>query len=65
MIYWSFISFAVALTSGLFGFGGSTTDAALLGQALFFVFLVVSVLLVAVKLARDHGGYREETRDTD
>ncbi len=65
MIYWSFISFAVALTSGLFGFGGSGSEAALLGQALFFVFLLVSVLLVAVKLARDHGGYGEKTGDTE
>ena len=53
MLYWSFISFTVALTSGLFGFGGAATVAAGLAQLLFFVFLGISVLLVAVKAARD------------
>lgn len=53
MIYWSFISLSVALASGLFGFGGSGTEGAWLGQALFFVFLAFAALLVALKFARD------------
>ncbi len=53
MIYWSYISLAVALASGLFGFGGSTTAAAGSAQMLFFVFLVLAVVLVGIKLARD------------
>lgn len=65
MLYWSFISFAVALISGLFGFGGSDSDSALLGQALFFVFLLVSALLVAAKVAHDHDAYEAEPGPSD
>ncbi len=65
MIYWSFITFAVALTSGLFGFGGAGTELAWLGQALFFVFLTVSVLLVAIKMARDEYRPAEEVQDLE
>ncbi|QFU10212.1 hypothetical protein PARPLA_00223 [Rhodobacteraceae bacterium THAF1] len=54
MLYWSFISFAVALTAGLFGFGGDATVAAGLAQVLFFVFLGVSLVLVAIKAAREN-----------
>ena len=56
MIYWSFISFAVALSAGLLGFGGEATMAAGVAQTLFFVFLGVSIALVAIKATRDHFG---------
>ena len=54
MLYWSFISFAVALTAGLFGFGGEASFAAGFAQMLFFVFLGVSLVLVAIKASMDH-----------
>ena len=54
MIFWSFISFAIALVAGLFGFGGSASAAAGVFQTVFFVFFALSVVLFAVKLARDH-----------
>ncbi len=65
MIYWSFISFAVALTSGLFGFGGSGAELAWLAQALFFVFLILSVTLVGLKFIRDERHRPGELNDAD
>jgi uncharacterized membrane protein YtjA (UPF0391 family) len=65
MIHWSFISFCVALAAGLFGFGGSTSAAAGLAQALFFAFLALAVALVGVKLARDASGPGDEVKDAD
>lgn len=53
MIFWSFISFAIALAAGLFGFGGSNGGPAGMAQILFFVFLGISIALVAVRIARD------------
>lgn len=54
MIYWAFVSLAVALTSGLFGFGGQATVVAGVAQTLFFVFLGVALALVAAKMASEH-----------
>lgn len=54
MIYWAFVSFAVALTSGLFGFGGQATVVAGAAQTLFFVFLGLALALVAAKMASEH-----------
>ncbi len=65
MIYWSFISFSVALASGLFGFGGSSTPAAGLAQTLFFVFLLIAVCLAGVKVARDADGAQRSVEDGD
>ena len=54
MIYWAYVSFTVALTSGLFGFGGQATIVAGVAQTLFFVFLGVALVLVAAKMAHEH-----------
>ena len=62
MLYWSFISFTVALTSGLFGFGGDATNAAGVAQFLFFLFLGISIVLVAVKAARDQNAEQHHHR---
>ncbi|EKE44543.1 hypothetical protein OCGS_1381 [Oceaniovalibus guishaninsula JLT2003] len=53
MVYWSFITFTVALTAGLVGFGGEPGELAVTGQGLFFVFLVVSAVLLLLKMMRD------------
>ena len=63
MLYWSFISFTVALAAGLFGFGGNATVAAGFAQILFFVFLGVALVLVAIKAAWDHERNRTHTTD--
>ena len=63
MHYWSFISFTVALAAGLFGFGGDATVAAGFAQVLFFVFLGLSLVLVAIKAARDHDGGQSHRAD--
>lgn len=65
MMYWSFISFSVALASGLFGFGGSSTPAAGMAQTLFFVFLLIAVCLVGVKVAREADGTRQGVKDNE
>ena len=56
MLYWAYILLTVALAAGLVGFGGEGSAAVALAQALFFVFLSVAVVLIAIKLSR-------ETRD--
>lgn len=53
MIYWAYILLTVALAAGLFGFGGVGSAAAVAAQTLFFVFLSVAVVLVALKVSRD------------
>lgn len=65
MIYWSFISFCVALTAGLFGFGGSATAAAGLAQVLFFVFLAIAAVLVGVKFTLDENSSAGEVKDAE
>lgn len=56
MIYWAYILLSVAVAAGLMGFGGEGGAAAILAQALFFVFLSVAVMLIAIKLSREAGG---------
>ena len=63
MIYWAFISFAVSLTSGLFGFGGEATVAAGVAQTLFFVFLGVAFALVVAKVAQDYDVASKQQQD--
>ncbi|SPJ23111.1 DUF1328 domain-containing protein [Palleronia abyssalis] len=63
MVYWAFISFAVALMAGLFGFGGQATPVAGLAQTLFFVFLGVAAALVGVRAANDFNSDNSSSRD--
>lgn len=62
MIFWAFISFAVSLTAGLFGFGGGASAAVGVAQTLFFVFLGLALALVAAKVLQDWdvGGNRQQ-----
>ncbi|WP_375261708.1 DUF1328 domain-containing protein [Palleronia sp.] len=63
MIFWAFISFAVSLTAGLFGFGGGSTVTEGVAQTLFFVFLGVAFALVAAKVAQDYDASGRRQRD--
>lgn len=62
MIFWAFISFAVSLTAGLFGFGGGASTAEGVAQTLFFVFLGLALALVAAKVLQNYeaGGSRQQ-----
>lgn len=52
MIYWAYICLTVALAAGLLGFGGDGGAAVVAGQTLFFIFLSVAVVLIALKMSR-------------
>lgn len=53
MIYWAYICLTVALAAGLLGFGGEGGAATVAGQTLFFIFLGIAVILIALKVSRE------------
>lgn len=53
MLYWALVFLLVALIAGAFGFGGIASASAGIAQILFFIFLV---LFVAALLVRVLGG---------
>ena len=52
MLYWALVFLVVALVAGLFGFGGLASASAGIAQTLFFVFLILLVISVAMHLMR-------------
>ena len=51
MLRWSIAFFVFALVAALFGFGGIAAGAVAIGRVLFFVFLVLFLLSLIVRLA--------------
>ena len=50
MLRWSIAFFLIALVAAVFGFGGIAAGAATIGRVLFFVFLVLFLLSLIVRL---------------
>ncbi|MFW8594103.1 DUF1328 domain-containing protein [Cribrihabitans neustonicus] len=57
MLYWALVFLAIAIVSGIFGFGGVATASAGIAQILFFVFLVLFAIALLLRLMR--GGPRQ------
>ncbi|SHI62108.1 Protein of unknown function [Palleronia salina] len=53
MLYLALIFFMAALATGLLGFGGLASAVAGLAQIAFFVCLLTSLILFAMKIAND------------
>lgn len=52
MLKWALIFLVVALIAALFGFGGIAEASAGIAQILFFIFLVLFVIAIAVNAFR-------------
>lgn len=52
MLGWSITFFVIALVAAVFGFGGIAAGAIAIGRLLFWVFLVLFVLTLLVRLLR-------------
>jgi uncharacterized membrane protein YtjA (UPF0391 family) len=52
MLYWAAIFFVIALIAALFGFGGIAAAATDVARILFFIFLVVFVVTLALGLIK-------------
>ena len=52
MLYWAAVFFVIALIAGIFGFGGIAAGAIEIAKVLFFIFLVVFVVTLALGLLR-------------
>jgi uncharacterized membrane protein YtjA (UPF0391 family) len=52
MLYWAAVFFIIALVAGVLGFGGIAIGAAEIAKVLFFVFLIVFLVSLAVGLGR-------------
>ncbi len=50
MLYWALVFFIVAVTAGVFGFGGISAAAAGVAQILFFIFLGLFALTLIMSL---------------
>lgn len=50
MLRWSIAFFLIALVAAVFGFGAIAAGAATIGRVLFFVFLVLFLLSLIVRL---------------
>lgn len=52
MLYWALVFLAVAIITGIFGFGGIASASAGIAQILFFIFLVLFAVALIVRLLR-------------
>ena len=52
MLYWALIFLIVALVAGLLWFGGIASASAGIAQILFFVFLVLFLVAVVLRIMR-------------
>jgi uncharacterized membrane protein YtjA (UPF0391 family) len=50
MLKWSFIFLAIAIVAGIFGFTGIEQGAASIAKILFFIFLAVWIIVLALGL---------------
>ena len=50
MLYWALVFFVVAIVAAIFGFGGIAAGAVSIAKVLFFVFLVVFIISLALGL---------------
>jgi uncharacterized membrane protein YtjA (UPF0391 family) len=55
MLYYALVFFIVAVVAALFGFGGIAAGAVEIAKVLFFIFLVLFVVSLAVGLLRRGG----------
>ena len=52
MLYWAVLFFIVTIVAAVFGFGGIASASAGIAQVLFFIFLVLFVVTLIMRLVR-------------
>lgn len=52
MLYWALVFLVVALVAGLLGFGGVASASIGIAQILFFIFLILFLVTLAINLLR-------------
>lgn len=55
MLYWALVFFVVAIVAAVFGFGGITATALGISKILFFLFLLLFVIALALGLSKRRG----------
>jgi uncharacterized membrane protein YtjA (UPF0391 family) len=55
MLYWAAIFFVIAIIAGLFGFGAIASASAGVAQILFYVFIVLFVIALLMRLIPRNG----------
>jgi uncharacterized membrane protein YtjA (UPF0391 family) len=52
MLYWAAVFFLIAVVAAIFGFGGIAVAATEVAKILFFIFLVIFIITLALGLIR-------------
>jgi len=55
MLYWAAVFLVIAIAAGILGFGGVASAAAGIAKILFFIFLVIFLVTLAMGAARRRG----------
>ena len=55
MLYWSAVFFVIAIVAGIFGFGNISAGATDIARVLFFIFIVIFLISLALGGLRGRG----------